>query len=130
MGALAVEDSPYGGRPLPDDEAFLVHPESALDLADLRVRGARRAWIAGRMRRPFLGWLAALARERRSRVVLRYVHERGDWSYELATWTWDGGEALSWAAYDGGSNAIATGWVYRPAPPDQVAGASLRAAPR
>lgn len=118
--ALAVRDSPYGRARIAAADAGLlarharVAPRS-LGLGDLRPRGARRAWVAGEVRAPLLAWLRAVAFDTETPLTLAYAHERGDWPYETAIWTWYPDEALWWRSWDGGSTVLAEGSLFRPA---------------
>ena len=114
VSALALEEDFYVGEHAlaPDDEAFLERegvnregPAEVLMPADLvPFMGANP--LAATPRRSFLRFLARVARETGDGLVLSYDHERGDWPYESATWTFGPRESLEFADYDGGPNVL------------------------
>jgi hypothetical protein len=105
--ALALEEDIYGQRYLldPDDASFLAREgnDDVLvpgDIAD--ESGAPVVLFAGVLRVRFLGWVAKTARATSSSITIVYSHERGDWLYELARWTFVAKEEeLFLASFDG-----------------------------
>lgn len=114
--ALALAECPYdAGHLAPEDAAFLRREGTGrpLDIGDIRLPDGGRAFINGRMRRSFLAWLARVARETGARVELHYEHERGDYPYESALWSFLPWEELWWSASDGGAPPFHSGSATR-----------------
>jgi hypothetical protein len=107
--ALVLEESVSGGTyPLAFADAVFVTTlvdtgRRVLlpgDVAD-RNGGRRHAWFVGRVRVVFLAWLARVARRARGVLRVTYLHERGDYPYEFAQWSFGRREDLVLADYDG-----------------------------
>jgi hypothetical protein len=113
---LALAENCYGDAVLdPEDVAFLAREgvDPALGIDDVRVPTGERAALACEMRAPFVAWIGRVARETGTALEIRYLHERGDWPYEQATWTFLPFEALGWVDYDGGSTPVCRGSARR-----------------
>ena len=113
---LALAEDMYRDVALdPEDATFLEREGTgpALDIGDVRVATGERAALACVMRVSFVAWIGRVARETGTALELHYLHERGDWPYEQATWSFLPTEELRWADYDGGSTAVCHGSARR-----------------
>jgi hypothetical protein len=116
--ALVLEEDIYGDRyALAEDDATFLAAQAEgpvllpSDVAEDDGRPATR--FAGVLRVSFLRWLAAIARESRASMRLSYAHERGDWLYELAQWTFATRESLTLTSFDGNAAPQWQGYVER-----------------
>ncbi len=92
-----------------DDAEFLARAGSVPVLlpGDLRdVTGEPQTDFAGTLRVAFLGWVAKVARDTGATIRIAYLHERGDWPYELVTWTLGAKQHLHLMSFDGGSDVV------------------------
>lgn len=104
--ALAIEEDAYGNRQSlgAEDLAFLAGAPVAPALLPeevLKAAGRPALHFAGVLRPRFFGWIAFVAKESRGSLGLSYLHERGDWPYETASWSFGSYESLTLASYDG-----------------------------
>ena len=109
VNALALEEDFYVGEHTlaPDDDAFLQREGQGEVLMPVDLEPSMGPNpLAATPRRLFLGFLARVARETRDSFVLSYDHERGDWPYESATWTFGPQESLVFADHDGGPKVL------------------------
>ena len=116
--ALALEEDIYGKRYelTAEDAAFLAARGGGAVLLPSDVRGPSgrpQTSFVGTLRVTFLAWLASLARETRTSMILTYTHERGDWLYEHVRWTFGPREELALAAFDGKPDPIWEGFIER-----------------
>ena len=105
--ALALIEDIYGHRYSISsaDEAFLEREAggSVLLPGDIHDEtGQPLTSFAGTVRASFLGWVASVARRNHSTIMISYLHERGDFPYELARWTFGPREELLLVCFDGG----------------------------
>ncbi|HNC98125.1 MAG TPA: hypothetical protein PKW90_18480 [Myxococcota bacterium] len=83
----------------PADAAVLAvaRGEPVVGLADLEPP-LGLSWTP---RVAFLAWLAWITRTTKGSARLVYLHERGDWPYEIVTWTFGEDQVLDFADFDG-----------------------------
>lgn len=84
----------------PADSAALAtaQDEPVVGLADLEGP-LGLSWTP---RIAFLSWLAWITRTTKGSARVVYLHERGDWPYEILTWTFGEEQILDFADFDGG----------------------------
>lgn len=86
------------------DEAFLAREAGGSVLLPGDVHdetGQPLTSFAGTVRASFLGWVASVARRNHSTITISYLHERGDFPYELARWRFGPREELLLVSFDG-----------------------------